>query len=321
MAKFVSRRAEIGIAKESSRGTPVVPSQWIPWATVSFGDKVEYATEESAMGRIEDSDDSFAMVKYGQGTIEADVRAAYLGLILTNLLGAAPSSSGGPPYTHTYTLANTNQHTSLSLLIQDKTNTDIIKMFPLSMIDKWTMKAEPGKIVTNSIDFTSLGGRDWTTQTSSFTALGSKFLAQHLSFKVAANLAALTASSPINVKSLELTVEKNLLRNDVAGSVAPDDINNQQIKVSGSVLLTYEDSTWLDYMLAETDRAMEIILNAGSSGILTLRMPLVRFMNWEKDMPLNEIAKQKIDFVCHYDAANATAVISTCTLTNAVTSY
>lgn len=321
MAKFVSRRAELGIARESTRGTPVVPAHWIPWATVGFADRVEYATEESAMGRIEDSDDSFAMVKYGQGTIEADVRAAYLGLILTNLLGAAPSTGGGNPYTHTYTLSNTNQHASLSLLLQDKTNTDIIKMFPLAMIDKWTLKVEAGKIVTNTIDFTSLSGRDWTTQTSSFTALGNKFLAQHLSFKVAANLAALTASTAINVKSLELTIEKNLLRNDVAGSVAPDDINNQQLKVSGSALLTYEDSTWLDYMTAETDRAMEIVLNAGASGILTLRFPLVHFMNWEKDMPLNEIAKQKVDFTCHYDAPNATAVISTCTLVNAVSSY
>jgi hypothetical protein len=74
-------------------------------------------------------------------------------------------------------------------------------------------------------------------------------------------------------------------------------------------------------MVANTDRAIQIVLNAGTSGILTMQFPLVHFMNWEKDMPLNEIAKQKIEFEMHYDAANAASMISTCTLVNAVSSY
>lgn len=321
MAKFVSRRGEIGIAKEASRGTPVVPTQWLPWSTVAFADRVEHVVETSALGRIEDSDYSYVTSKYSEGTIEADVRVAYLGLILTNLFGAAPTPSGGGPYTHTYALTQTNQHQSLSLLVQDKTNPDIVKMFANAMISKWTLKVDAGKIVTNSIDFMALAGKDWTTQTSSFTALGLKFLHQHLSFKVATNLAALTASTAINVRKLELTIEKGVVRSDVAGTVNPEDFNNQEFKVSGSVELTYEDATWLNYMLGQTDRAVEIILNAGSTGILTLRMPLVHFKGWEKDMPLNEIARQKVEFVAHYDAANANAMISTATLVNSVTSY
>ncbi len=321
MGKFVSRRAEIGIAKEASRGTPVVPTQWLPWSSVGVVDKIEHAIEESAVGRIEDSDNSYLTNKFAQGTIEADVRAAYLGHILTNIMGAAPSTAGGNPYTHTYTLAQTNQHQSLSLLIQDKTNTDINKMFALAMIDKWTLKVEPNKIVTNMIDFMARGGRDWTAQTASFTALGLKFLHQHLSFKVAADTSGIAAASKIAVKSLELTIEKNLMKNDVAGTVSPEDINNQQLKVTGNVLLTYEDATWLNYMLGQTNRAMEIKLNAGAAGILTLQFPLVHFHNWNKDMPLNEIARQKIDFTAHYDATNGVAVISTCTLVNAVSSY
>lgn len=321
MAKFLSRRAEVGVGREATRGTPVVPAQWVSWASVNFGDRMEHISEQAALGRIEDTDNAYNTISYGEGTIEADVRAAYLGLILTNLLGAAPTTTGGNPYTHTYALAQNNQHASLSLYMHDKTNTDIIKLFPLAMIDRWTLNVEAGQIVKNTIDFVSLPGRDWTTQTSAYTAMGLKFLHQHLSFKVAANLAALTASTAISVKSLELTVEKNLLRNDVAGTVTPEDINNQNFKVTGSVVLNYEDNTWLNYMLGNTDRAMEIILNAGAAGILTLRMPLVHFSNWEKDMPLNEMARQKIDFECHYDAANATAAISTATLVNAVSSY
>lgn len=321
MAKFASRRAEIGIGRETSRGTPVAPTQWLPWSTINFGDKQEIVEETSALGRIEGTDNLYGTIRYGAGTIEADVRAAYLGLILTNLLGATPTPSGGNPYTHTFTLAQNNQHQSLSIIAQDKTNADIVKMFPLAMINKWTLKIVAGRIVTNSIDFISLPGKDWTSQTSSFTALGSKFLHQHLSLKVASNLAGLTGSTAISVKSLDLVIDKHLVRNDVAGTVTPEDINNQDFRVSGSIVLNYEDATWLNYMTGVTDRAMEIILNAGSSGILTLRFPLVHFQTWEKDMPLSEIARQKVDFVAHYDAANANAMISTCTLVNAVSAY
>ena len=66
---------------------------------------------------------------------------------------------------------------------------------------------------------------------------------------------------------------------------------------------------------------MEIVLNAGASGILTLRFPLVHFHSWAKDMPLSEIAKQTVDFTAHYDAANGDAMISTAILVNAVVSY
>jgi hypothetical protein len=321
MSKFLSRRAEVGLARETTRGTPVVPAHWLPWAQLTFGDQVEKVIEESALGRIEASDNSYNTIKYGEGSLEADVRVAYLGLILTNLLGAAPSTAGGNPYTHTFTLAQNNQHASLSLLVQDKTNTDIVKLFAMTMINKWTLKVAAGEIVKNSIDFVSQPGRDWTSQTSSFTAMGLKFLHQHLVFKVAANTSALAAATAISVKQLELSIEKNVLRNDVAGSVTPEDLNNQDFRVTGSLMLNYEDSTWLDYMVNNSDRAMQIQLNAGAAGILTLQFPLVHFESWAKDMPLNQIAKQKIDFIAHYDAANAVAMISTCTLANAVASY
>lgn len=321
MAKFVSRRAEVGIAKEANRGTGVVPTQWLPWSSVGYQDKIEHVIEEAALGRIENSDDSYATLRFSEGTVEAEVRAAYLGLILTNLLGAAPSTSGSNPYTHTFALAQNNQHQSLSLLVQDKTNPDINKLFANVMINSWTMTVEPGQIVKNTIEFMGKKGRDWTTQTANFTAMGLKFLHQHLAFKVAANIAGIAAASALNLRMLELKIEKNIERVDVNGTVDPEDFVNQDLKITGSLALSYEDSTWLDYMLNQTDRAMEIKLNAGAAGILTMQFPKVHFNAWEKDMPLSETAKQKIEFVAHYDAANATAVISTCTLVNAVTSY
>ena len=318
MGRFVSRRAEVGIAKESSRGTAVNPTLWLPWSTCGLSDKIEHVKDGGALGRIEDSDYSYVTSKYSQGTVEAEMRAGYIGLILTNLMGATPVTSDAGPYTHTYTLQNSNSHQSISILMQDKTSPDINKMVTNAMIESWKMTVEPGKIVTNSIDFIGKAGKDWTGQTSAFTAMGLKFLAQHLSLKVAANIAGLAAATQLDVKGLEFNIEKNVLKNDVAGTVEPTDFNNQQLTVTGSITLNLEDNTWLNYMLAQTDRAMEIKLNAGTTGILTFQLPLVHFHSYEPTRNIDEIATQKIEFVAHYDAANAAAIISTCTLVNSV---
>ena len=41
MSKFVGRLYQIGLGKESSRGTGVAPTYWIPKTAVSFDDKIE----------------------------------------------------------------------------------------------------------------------------------------------------------------------------------------------------------------------------------------------------------------------------------------
>ena len=119
MTKFVARRGQLGIAIEATRGTPVNPTFWLPWATMSFSDKVEEVREEQGLGKIADSDSKYVTMRSGEGDIEAQLYDKAFGVILTGLLGASPSTGAGPPYTHTYTLANTNQHKSVSLYWHD----------------------------------------------------------------------------------------------------------------------------------------------------------------------------------------------------------
>src|SRR3990167_9828724 len=103
MTKFVGRRGQLGIAVEATRGTPVSPTLWVPWATMSFQDRIEEVREEQGLGIIADSDSKYVTQKMGEGEIEAQLYDKALGIILTGLIGAAPSTTGSDPYTHTYT--------------------------------------------------------------------------------------------------------------------------------------------------------------------------------------------------------------------------
>jgi hypothetical protein len=151
--------------------------------------------------------------------------------------------------------------------------------------------------------------------------MGSKFLHQHLLFKLATNTAGIAAASAISLKSLELNINRNAIFDQVIGTSEPEDILSQPISVEGNLSLNLEDDTYRNYMLNNTYRAMQIKLLASANSSLDLQFPRVDFSEWEPDFSLNDIAKQKINFKANYDSANAAAIITTATVINTKSSY
>jgi len=319
MAYYVGRRGSLGIAKEGTRGLAVNPTYWIPYNSLSFDDKAVVIDQDSAFGRIEDTDSSYVSKVYGEGEFEYDLEDKIIGLILAGLAGAAPSSSAGPTnYIHTYTLQQTNNHQSLSLLVQDP---NLATMFRLAMIDKFTIKIDPEGLVKCTCSFRSAGGQDWGRQTESYTALGNKFIHSMLIFRIADATADLSTASKLNLNSLEFTITKNVEDFQDLGTATPSDILNKEFQVEGNFEIGFNDATYRNYMLGPTTKAMEILLTYGTNNSLQIQLPKVRFANWEPNKGLNDIASEKVEFKGHYDAANAVASISTLILSNQVDSY
>lgn len=313
MSKFVGRRGTLGIAVEATRGTALSPTLWVPFSTMSFKDTVEEVREEQGMGEIADSDSKYVTMKMGDGDIDAQFHDTALGAILTGVIGASPTTTGSNPYTHTYTLSQTNQAKSLSIYWKDPDRTDLYK---LAMVDNFKISIEPNGLVEYTVGFKSKTATEWTSQTAVFTSIGSKFLHQHLTFKLAAAVGSLSAATAISLKSLEINFNKNVIHDGVIGTVEPEDILNQQLSIEGSLKLNLEDDTYRDYMLAGTYKSMEIALTRSASSSLTMQFPRVDFSEWEPDYSLNDIATQTINFKCNYDATNALDIISTCVLIN-----
>lgn len=316
MSKHVGRRGTLAFVKEATRGvTPALTNAfWVPRSTISFDDKIDSAREQEGLGKIADSDSNFVTQVMGDGDIEIMLDDKTLGIILTSLMGASPVVTGANPYTSTYTLSQSNQHQSLGILYQDP---DISKMFPLGVVDSLTMTIEQNAIVMWKIGFKSRVGRDFTAQTPSYTALGTKFLHQHLIFKTASAVGSLSGATAISLKKLELKISANTKFDTVLGTVEPEDILNQQFSVEGTLELNKEDETYRRYMLDGTYKAMEIALQRSSvNSKLDLQFPRVDFTAWEQDRKLDDIVSQKVNFKCNYDAANALDIISTCTLLN-----
>lgn len=318
MTKFVSRRGKLGIAFESVRGTPVTPVVWLPWAELSFRDSIDSAAENQGFGNIADQDSFYVTLTKGEGELTAQLYDQAIPYILGSLLGAVPVTTGGNPYTHTFTLSQTNQAKTVSLYWSDP---DRNYMFPMAVVDSFEMSVEPLGLVEYTIGFKSKSARNWSTIAADYTTLGQKFLHQHLNFKLASSVAGLSGATPISLKELNLTISRDVIHDAVMGTVEPEDVLSQTISVEGDFSLNYQDDTYHDYQMSNTYRAMQINLNRSASSAVNLVFPRVSFSEWEPDLALDEIAKQKVNFKGNYDSANGLDIISTATVTNTKASY
>lgn len=330
MAKIIGGRVNVAIARETTRGVADKTNMyWLPWTSLNFDDKVEKYVSREALGVIDDSADMYITEKWGEGNIEGEIRDKSFGLLLYAALGAWSAGANGSGFDHTFTVAQTNQHTSLSLWVDDP-NGDYV--FELAMMENLEITLETGKLAMFNAGFVSR-----PSQTTSMTAgvnlvpakttLASenKFITTNASVKISPDRGTLSGAPEIAVQNLRVTIAKNLLRKNVLGSAQPDDIINQVVSVEGSITLPFQDHIYKDYFGTDTYKAMLITLENRSVNLgggltpkILITLPRVSFYDWSPDRPKGELAEQTIGFRALRDMTNSEDLIYNIVLTNAV---
>lgn len=330
MSKIVGGRVNVAIARETTRGVADKTNiYWLPWTALDFDDKTEKYVSREALGVIDDSADTYVTERWGEGTIEGEIRDKSFGLLLYAALGAWSAGANGAGFDHTFTFAQTNQHTSLSLWFDDP-NGDYV--FELAMLENLEITLETGKLAMFSAGFVSR-----PSQTTSMTAgvnlvpskttLGTenKFVTTNASVVIGSDRSNLTIAPEIFVQSIRVTIAKNLLRKNTLGSVEPNDIINQVVSVEGSITLPYQDHIFKDYFTTDTYKAMKITLENRSVNLgggltpkIVITLPRVSFYDWSPDRPKGELAEQTIGFRALRDVTNGEDTIYNIVLTNAV---
>ena len=326
MTKYIGRRIQVGLAKETTRGAGAVPQIWLPITEFSISDKVEEARSEEGVGNIADSLSKFIVEKYAAGAMNGELKMNSFGYLLLAALGQVSSGVAvDSAYTHAFSLSTSNQHPSLSIDLNDPNN---VQRYRLAMLSSLSIKAELGAVVKFESEFECKRSATAGFSNASY-ATESRFTKRHVHVKIADTIAGLAAASELSIKSFTLKLNKNIVRDNALGTVQPEDILNQQISVEGDLMLNYTDETVRNYMLNGNHKALQLVITNSEDSIgagstkpsLTIQLPRVDFSGWEPDRGLNDIATQKINFKGNRDVANALDVISTCTLVNGKSSY
>jgi len=323
MSKFTGAQVNIGAAKEAVRGTAEASATfYIPNTSLSVDDKIETVQDENTLGVIEDIQGISTVHKSAEGEFEGKIGDKSIGLFLYALLGAkAVSGPTDSAYTHTFTVAQSAQHQSLTIF-QDDPNQDY--KYANAMIKSFDLMCELGKFVTYKIGWLSKIGAT-ATLTPSYAAENT-FLPQHGTFKIASTAAGLGAASATVIRNIRLNVSKNLQEDNAIGNIGPVDILNTRLAIEGELELVFNDETFKTQLIADTVQAMRIELNnsdvligSTSTPKLTIDLNAVKFSEFTRNYSNKDITTATVKFKAYYKLADTKMV--TMTLINAQTSY
>lgn len=109
-------RSFVGVGKETTPGTGVVPTHYIPVTEISSMDDLSYLHDEGMRGSMVTSYGVQPGPKHGEVELKGNVDLTTIGFLLSSVLGDVATTGAGAPFTHTFAVKNTTdgQPTSMS---------------------------------------------------------------------------------------------------------------------------------------------------------------------------------------------------------------
>lgn len=320
----LKRKFNIGIGLESTRGTVVVPNFWLKPLSEDINDKIEVAVSERAVGVIEDSEDQEVSKKMSGGTIAGEVFDKSFGMFLLTTLGKVTSaeSADAGVYDHNFEVLQSAKHPTVTVEVKRGDNEQ--KAYANSVIESFKLNA----VAKDYLKFEAVLRGKAGVSASSVPAYVTEnyFLGKDINVKLADDLSGLSGASAIDVRSVEIDINKNVEDDEKLGSIEPNDFLNKQLTIEGNIEMLFKNTDLMDYALNGDKKAMRLeIVNSGITIGLTsnpklvidlakikLREPLIAGDN-------NEIAKVTVGFKAFYSSSDARSIIAV--LTNEQASY
>lgn len=326
MTKYIGRRIGVGFGKETTRGTKVSASLWVPHLTNDFEDKSEIAPQQAAYGVIAQETDGDVIRQWAEGAIEGPIMSQSFGIILLALLGSLSSAVNadvsGLVYDHTFTVDESNEQQSLTINTDDPVQD---YQYPNAMMSEMSITYERGSLVNFASSWMAKQG-ETATNTKSYEVDESFFRPQDFELKLADNVAGLGGASVTNIRGMSITIAKNVVEEPLMGSIDPEDFNNTELVINGEITQVFEDEVLRGYSLGGTKKAMQIKLqNTGvtigtaANPELVITLNQVQFKDYVRTKTLGEIVVATYGFTAQYKRADSKQI--QILLTNLETSY
>jgi hypothetical protein len=271
MSKQIQRLVDFGLGRETVRGTAEAAADfWIPKIDFDFTPKVSVAVEDSGLGVIDARKGHAITQRYGEGSVGGIAYSNSFGTLLAMALGTwSTSTAVDSAYTHTFTRLNTNQHPSYTLYVKDE---NLDEGYPLGMLNQLTINAVVDDYIKFTAGFMSKTGAS-ATQTPAYAATDVAFLPKGMAVKLAATTAALATAIETTLKSMRVTINKNVESWGEIGSLDPSDVVNKEFAIEGEMTLVFDGDTERAYVLEGTKMAMSVAITDSDNLIGTASYP------------------------------------------------
>jgi len=314
MNEIIWRLESLWIGKETTAWIEASAFSWIPLTNTGYIKPVtEYIENESWIWRIESLSSKDLVKNMSETSIEWRVWQITIWHMLTALFGtsSSPALVEALVYKHSFTVTNTNNHKSYSIVTNG--NTQDLSLY--NMLDTFWINAE----VWNVINFTWLfkGKSVGTTTGKTVTYTNEKpFKVCWMNIKFADNIAWLSAAAVIPMQSLNFEISKNVIDITSFWSCDPVSLHNQQFSITWDMEIIYRDNTYRTYNTTWTQKAMRItilgetLIWATKYAELNFDFGLLNFDEWDRSNNNDEIVTQNMWFTWLYSIADSSMLTS-----------
>ena len=325
MSESIKRKYNVGIGRETVRGTKVVPKYWLKPLTAEYNDKIETVVSERACGVIEDSEDMIIKNKYSDGQIQGEAFDKSFGLFILGALGQVSSVAkvgDVTVYDHTFSVFQSAKHPTFT--IEVKRGDVEQKAYGNCVIESLKIESQAHDYV--KFEAKLKGKASSASANSAGYATENYFLGKDVSIKLADSLSGLDSATAIDARKITLQIAKNLEEDKRLGANEPNDFLNKELSIEGTLEILFKDSTLKDYALNGTQKALRIdIVNSsktiGTSSNPRLKIDLakIKFKDPVEGGDNNDIVKVTVGFKGLYSSTDSKSIEAV--LTNLETNY
>lgn len=322
--QFIGRKDVVGVGKETTAGTAVAPAFWQRTLKMTLDQKTTQAQNNSAMGRVEDTNDSAVTEEWAEGSINGKATDLTIGLFLLNIFGAqsaALHAGETTVYDNTFTVGQTNVPPTLTIA---RVNDVVKRRYPLATLTDFELDVKNGDWAQFTASLLAKIGTS-AADTAAFVT-ENEWTSKHVTVKLATNVAGLSGATALQLKSIKLKITRKADRFVPLGAIDPVAFDTESFSVSGEFVLRYTDTSLETLALANTAQAMSISLantdvtiGSTTNPSLVFTMPRVRLDPISLDNNLDQVVNQTIQFNAELDPT--TSYMIKAVLTNTQNSY
>ncbi|QQE80932.1 phage tail tube protein [Alicyclobacillus sp. SO9] len=257
----------VGMAKETTQGTAVVPSIWFPVQNNVKNEDINHWIEDKGlMGAPVDPIAQYPGPTYSEVDFDANFYPDALGAVLMGMMGVDTVTGSAAPYAHALSLAS-GQPPSYTLSVYNGFNE---RQYPGCLPSEVQLKyATDGPLIA-STKWTGFPSAVGTTSTPTLPTLD-PFLGWEATLQIA-------AAANTRLIGFELTAKRSTkAQNTASGSQAPTFVYAGPLAVEGKLTFAVDDDTELTYLLSNTQPATTLTLTAASGDSLAIQMSKCAF--------------------------------------------
>ena len=309
MSLNIGRKGWIGIGTETTPGTPVAISDYVPFTELTLKPMHEPIPNEAAYGVREKTFDASLGKKWSEGDVTINCDSDDVGFFLIGALGTdTPANVAGSVYDHVITRNNSNTPQTYTVTMDRGVDRQYYRSVAVKSLEFSVSDAlvEAKASLLGKFPIT-------TTSGSLTTASGGLYSFGDAQFAFGATVAAAGSATNLKPHDMKLKIENNTTAQFRHGSYEPDTINHGEFEATAEGSIYFETTTERDAYYNLTKQAASFKLNGqglggGYTSSLEFRMYRTHFETFELETGLSDFFAEKFTVRCDYDNANSKSI-------------